>query len=227
MPTRERPADVGTRRAATILAAIGDDLHEARLNCGLSQARVAKSACVSQTSVSRIERRVEGNASVRDIARLLAVVGLELSARAYPGGSPIRDAAQRALLDRLRQRTNPALKWRFEVPLPVPGDQRAWDAVLESVATSPASAGPPVRVAIEAETRLRDVQALQRALARKRRDDPSITAAVLLIAETRANRRIVKENAGALGADYSTPGWTILEALGSGRLPVASGLVLL
>ena len=99
--------------------------------------------------------------------------------------------------------------------------------MLESVATSPASAGPPVRVAIEAETRLRDVQALQRALARKRRDDPSITAAVLLIAETRANRRIVKENAGALGADYSTPGWTILEALGSGRLPVASGLVLL
>jgi transcriptional regulator with XRE-family HTH domain len=205
---------------------LGDELHEARLRCGLSQAQIARSAGVSQTRVSRIERRVETSAAVRDLARLLAVVGLELSARAYPGGSPIRDAAQLALLADLRQRAHPSLNWRLEVPLPIPGDQRAWDAVVE-VAKSTAVGGRPARVAVEVETRLRDVQALLRRLALKRRDDPSITTSVLLIAATRTNRRMVRENYDVLAADYPMSGRAILDGLGHGCLPAENGLVLL
>jgi hypothetical protein len=150
----------------------------------------------------------------------MAVVGLELSARAYPGGSPVRDAAQLALLDRLRSRTDPSIRWRREVPLPILGDQRAWDAVLEAPAA-------PTRIAVEAETRLKDVQQLQRRVALKRRDDGSIEHVVLLIAGTRLNRRIVKEHAQALEADYPMSGRAILDALGQARLPTANGLVLL
>jgi transcriptional regulator with XRE-family HTH domain len=224
MPTRERPADVGARRALSIIRSLGDEVHEARLRCGLSQAQLARLAGVSQTRVSLIERQVHASARVADLARLLAVVGLELSARAYPGSSPVRDVAQRALLDRLRGRADASIRWRFEVPIPIAGDQRAWDAVLEAPAAPRAT---PLRIAVEAETRLRDVQEIQRRVALKRRDDSSVEHVVLLIAATRFNRRIVKEHAQALEADYPMSGRAILDALGHARLPAANGLILL
>ena len=203
----------------TILHQIGGEIHEARLGRGLSQADVARSAGVPQTRLSRIERQLQPDASVRDLACLLAVVGFEFSGRAYPAGSPIRDTAQRALLDRLRGRSAPALKWRFEVPIPIPGDQRAWDAVIEASATE--------RLAVEAETRLRDLQALQRRIALKRRDDPFLVGLVLLLAATHANRRLVGDHAVTLASDFPLRGRAILGALGDGRLPSGSGLVLI
>jgi hypothetical protein len=149
---------------------------------------------------------------------LLAVVGLDLSARAYPGSAPVRDAAHRKLLDRFRSRADPALKWRFEVPIPISGDQRAWDAVIE---------GPRGRIAVEAETKLRDIQALQRRVALKRRDDPSVTGVVLLVAATHANRRVVSDQIEALISDYPVSGRAILAALSHGNLLSESGVVLI
>jgi transcriptional regulator with XRE-family HTH domain len=198
---------------------MGDEIHEARLALGLSQARVALAAGVPQTRLSRIERHMQPSASLRDLACILTVLGLELSARAYPGGTPIRDAAQRALLDRLRARSASTLRWRFEVPIPIPGDQRAWDATIEE------SGG--TRVAVEAETRLRDLQALQRRVALKFRDDPSVTAVVLLVSETRANRRVIRDQPTALAADFPEGARSILGALAEGQLPKGSGLVLM
>jgi hypothetical protein len=117
------------------------------------------------------------------------------------------------------------------VPIPIARDQRAWDAVLE-VADGARTSGEPAtaastRIAIEAETRLRDVQELQRRVALKRRDDASIASVVLLIAATRSNRSIVKEHAQALEADYPVSGRAILDSLAHARLPPANGLVLL
>jgi hypothetical protein len=156
--------------------------------------------------------------SIRQRARLLAVVGLELGARAYPAGAPLRDEAHRALLERLRARVSPDVAWRFEAPLPIVGDPRAWDAVLYLTNG---------QVAIEAETRPRDLQALQRRLALKRRDDPRIAAAVLLLADTRHNRGLVRDHAEALHADLPVAGMAILEAFARGLKPPGSGLVLL
>jgi transcriptional regulator with XRE-family HTH domain len=219
MSGRERPADVGTRRATTILHQIGDEIHEARLGRGLSHAEVARSAGVPQTRLSRIERQLQPNATVRDIACLLAVVGLEFSGRAYPTGPRIRDAAQLALLDRLRDRVDPALKWRVEVPIPIPGDQRAWDAVIEASVAE--------RMAVEPETRIRDLQAVQRRIALKLRDDPSIRCVLLLLAATHSNRVVVRDHVLALESSFPSSGRAVLSALGSGRVPSASGLVLL
>src|SRR5450759_482592 len=219
MATRERPVDIGARRAVNILRALGDELHEARLECGMSQARLAAAVGIAQSKVSLIERHVDPSASVRHLSRLLAVVGLELSARAYPGGSPLIDVAQRKLLDRLSERTHVTLSWRFEVPLPIPGDQRAWDAVIEATGHH--------RIAVEAETRLRNLQALQRRLALKRRDDPSIAAVVLLVASTRANREVIRAEGQALAFDFPLAARSILALLGDGRLPDEGGIVVL
>jgi hypothetical protein len=153
------------------------------------------------------------------LARLLAVVGLDLSARAFPVGTPIVDAAQRKLLEMLRRRTSPNLTGRFEVPLPIHGDLRAWDAVV--------SAEKAGRVAIEAETKLRNLQALQRRVPLKKRDDPSIGAVVLLIAGTRANRAVLRVEEDSLTSDYPTPRRELLDSLSAGNLPSGNGIVVL
>lgn len=156
--------------------------------------------------------------SLTVVARLLAVVGLELSARAYPAGPPIRDAAHRALLDRFRAIVAPSVAWRFEVPVGHAGDPRAWDAVMLI---------GRAQVAVEAETRPRDVQALQRRLASKRRDDPDIAGVVLLLAGTRHNRALAKEYGEALRADFPLPTTALKAALADGRDPGGSGLILI
>jgi transcriptional regulator with XRE-family HTH domain len=214
---KERPADVGSRRARQTLAEMAGELHSARLEHGLSQAAAATAARISRSQVGRIERAEVPRVPLAQLARLLAVVGLELSARAYPAGPPIRDAAHRALIERFRARVAPAVAWRFEVPLGRSGDQRAWDAVLLVGAAE---------MAVEAETRPRDVQALQRRVALKRRDDPSVSGVVLLLADTRHNRQLLREHGEALRADFPLEAHEVLRALSDGRDPGGSGIVL-
>jgi transcriptional regulator with XRE-family HTH domain len=218
MATVERTADLAARRTATILRSMGEEVRNGRLARGLSQMEIAKAATIRQATVSQIERGERPTASVRDLAHLLASVGLELSVRAYPAGPPVRDAAQRALLERLRARVAPTLNWRYEVPLPIPGDQRAWDAVIDL---------PDARVAVEAETRVRDVQALQRRISLKCRDDPDIALVLILLAATRSNRAVMRAEAMAFRAEYPLPAREMLACLSKGRAPEASGVVLL
>jgi transcriptional regulator with XRE-family HTH domain len=217
MSTKERASDVGSLRARTIVVELGQEVRRARLGHGLSQAVVAKAARTSRSQVSRIEAAKAPRVSLVELARLLTVVGLELSARAYPAGPPIRDAAHRALIERFRARVAPAVAWRFEVPLGRSGDQRAWDAVLLVGAAE---------LAVEAETRPRDVQALQRRVALKRRDDPGASGVVLLLADTRHNRQLLREHGEALRADFPIPAHEVLRALSGGRDPGGSGIVL-
>jgi transcriptional regulator with XRE-family HTH domain len=94
MATRERLADRGTRTAMQLLVAVGAEIRNARLGAGLSQRAVAKSARVSQPVLSRIERAQARQASIETLARVLAVVGLRLSLKAYPDGDAVRDAPQ-------------------------------------------------------------------------------------------------------------------------------------
>jgi transcriptional regulator with XRE-family HTH domain len=217
MATKERSFDKGSLRARSILTEMGREVRQARLDHSLSQSVVAQAARTSRAQVSRIERSSAPGASVLELARLLAVVGLELSARAFPAGSPIRDAAHRALIERLRARVAASVAWRFEVAIGGAGDQRAWDAMMLIGAAE---------IAVEAETRVRDVQALQRRVALKRRDDPSISGVVLLLADTRHNRDLLREHGQALRADYPLAGAAMVAALAAGRDPRGSGVVL-
>ena len=148
MGSKERAADRGARIARHDLVAAGTDIRTARVSAGLSLRAVGRAVGMSYTQVGRIERAVHPNVSVIQLARIAAIVGLDVRVRAYPGPAPLRDAAQLALLDRLRARLHPDLTLRTEVPLPIEGDQRAWDGVIKGFVT-PAESTLPA----EAETK--------------------------------------------------------------------------
>jgi hypothetical protein len=112
----------------------------------------------------------------------------------------------------------PPLTWRVEVPLPPAPERwerRAWDAVIF---------GSSERTAIELEMRLRDVQAMRRRHELKRRDDPT-EHFLLLVADTRHNRRVLAEFED-LFADLARLRPSIVRtALNAGRHP-STGLLL-
>jgi hypothetical protein len=146
-----------------------------------------------------------------------SVVGLDLVVRAYPGGDPLRDRGQRALLGRFRPEIHPSLGWATEVPVAASGDQRAWDAVIR---------GADWSVRVEAETALTDAQALERRLALKLRDGGP-GHLILLVADTRANRAALAAIRPHLHALLPFDGRPVLAALREGREPPGSGIVIL
>ena len=88
MPTRERPVDRGTERGRRIVGDLALELRAARVDRGLTLATVGAATRMSISKVSRIERGLAPRVTVIDLARLHAVVGLEMWARSFPGGSP-------------------------------------------------------------------------------------------------------------------------------------------
>ena len=201
--------DIRARMAAEIL--------EGRLSAGLSQREAAAAVGMSRSELGRIERGEIARPTIEQISRACTAVGLRLVARAYPAGDPVRDRTQLALLARLRATLAVGVDWRSEVPLPLPGDLRAWDAVMtfrDGV------------VAVEAESRLRDVQALERRISLKQRDG-RIDRIVLLLNDTEANRRALVGARDALRQRFPLDGRDLLRALRSGRAPDGSGIVLM
>jgi len=114
-------------------------------------------------------------------ARIAAVVGLQLAATLHPNGDPARDRAQLGLLRRFKDRLHPSLRWRTEVPMPIPGDLRAADGSIE---------GPFGTILVEAETRVFDFQAVERK-ARLKQRDLGANRLILVVNDTRHNRRAV------------------------------------
>jgi transcriptional regulator with XRE-family HTH domain len=199
------------------LANLAEELRTARLNAGLSQQSVADACRLSRAEVGRIERREAPWLDIVTAAELCAVVGLDLWIRAYPGGDPLRDAAHVALMDRFLSWVAPPLSVRLEVPLGIPGDTRAWDAMLSDRTET---------VGAEAETRITDGQALERRLALKRRDG-RIDRLVIVVADTRANRAVLRATRQRLRADYPLDTADVLDAIRAGRLPAAGGVALI
>jgi transcriptional regulator with XRE-family HTH domain len=223
MPTRERPVDRGTARGRRIISESGIELRAARIDRGLTLADAAKATRMSVSKVSRIERGLAGSLTVMDLARLYAVVGLEISVRAFPGGPPVRDIAQTTLLGRFRDRLHRSISWSIEVPLPLSGDRRAWDAVV--------TGGGPLasatwRFGIEAETAPHDVQALARRLSLKARDG-AVDGVILVLPATRRTRDFLRHAGSVLSADFPVPGARALEALVTGMAPPGNAIVVI
>ena len=185
--------------------AMGRELREARRSLGLRQADVTRAARVSRGWVSKVELGMAPEVGIRMLSTLLAVVGLDLSMRAYPGGSPLRDEGHRQLLERFRALLPADSAWKTEVPLPIPGDQRAWDATTELWR---------LRVGIEAETGPSDLQALERRLALKVRDG-GVDRLILVLADTRANRKLIRDAGAALRSLFPVQGAPALVAIRS------------
>jgi len=200
-----------------MIAVTGSELRTARVAAGLSLQHIGRAVGLSHSQVGRIERAAHPSVSVIQLARLASVVGLDLSVRTYPNGSPLRDKAHIALLQRFRKRVSAELSVRSEVPLNLPGDLRAWDLLI-------VGAGEPIGV--EAETRLTDIQALERRIALKARDD-GMGRVLLVVSASRGNRLAVRESLVVLRASFPVSGRVALAALAAGRDPGGSALILI
>jgi transcriptional regulator with XRE-family HTH domain len=214
--SRERPADRGRRICRAAAHRLADDGRRARTGTGLSQREVGRAIDASHARVGRFERGDVAFPSLEFLGAYCAVVGLDLSLRAYPAGDAIRDIGQQRLLERFRARLHPSLGWATEAPLPIAGDRRAWDALVR---------GADWRLAVEAETVIDDVQAVERRLTLKRRDG-GMDHVILLVADTRRNRRVLASVPGAF-AEWPLRTREILHALARGEDPGGSGIVIL
>jgi transcriptional regulator with XRE-family HTH domain len=212
--TREDAVQRGRRRAARLRLEVGTVLRDARRGAGLSQQTVAARARISQPGVSRTERG-RRSATLDDLSVMAAVVGLDLVVRFYPGPDPVRDQAHIRLFARL-QAELPALPWQTEVPIPLPGDQRAIDAMVRLENR---------RVGFELETRLVDAQALVRRIALKQRD-AGVSSMVLVLADTRANRVAVAAAGEVLRSTFPLGRHEVIGPLQARRPPNANGIVL-
>ena len=217
MSSRERRSDRARRRADKAIEAIAEQYREARLSAGVSQDAVAAAAGLSRERVNRFECRRVRQPSLEEIVLIGDVLGFDISLRAFPAGPPIRDAAHVALLARFRQRVGAPWRWQTEVPLPIPGDRRTIDVVLSQAW---------IRIGVEVETRLRDVQAIEREIAAKKRDG-HCDRMVLLLAATRANRELVRMLGDELAVSFPVGTRRALAALAAGSDPGGDALVLL
>lgn len=217
MGSRERTIDLAAERARAVLSRLPAEARSIRLTAGLGQDDVAAALGMSRSQYSRIERGLSPDLSIDTAIRWFTVLGHELAIRPYPSGDPIRDAAQAALLESLHARCHRSIRWATEVPLPLAGDLRAWDAtaILRSV-----------RIGIEAETRLRDLQAQERRLALKQRDG-QMDRVILLVLDSRANRAILRQHAEWASERFPVPSQRTLELLGAGVDPGGDSLILL
>ena len=217
MATKARKVDIGTARGSELSVRAGREVRQARVDRGLSLEAVGHAVSLSVSQVSRIERGLVAKVSVRDLARLHAVVGLELSIKSYPAGQPIRDRAHIELLSDLRKQLHQSLGWSIEVPLPIPGDRRSWDAVVR---------GDTWRYGVEAETAPRDAQALVRRIQLKERD-ASIDGVLLLVGRTVQTRRFVQEAGELLRSVFRIDGVRALELLRAGVDPGGNAMITL
>ena len=184
---------------------------------GLSLRAVGRAVGLSESQVSRIERGKVEHVSVRDLARLHAAVGLDLSLKSYPSGQPIRDVAHIELLDDLRRQLHKSLRWAVEVPLPLPGDLRSWDGLIGAQAW---------RYGVEAETAPRDSQSVARRVQLKQRDG-QVDGVLLVLRRTVQTRRFLAEAGGHLRDLFPVDGLRALELLRAGVDPGGNAIIVL
>jgi transcriptional regulator with XRE-family HTH domain len=217
MANRTSRIDEATIIGRRLQAELGAELRDARLAGGLRQRDIARALHTSRFHISRVEHGVMANLGFTDVARHGAAVGLHLHARFYPANGGLRDSAQLDLLRRLRARVGDTWNWQLEAPLNIPGDLRAFDALLKR---------GPITVAVEAITRLRDAQAQLRAAARKQRDGQA-TRLVILLRASHANRAALASAADVLATTFPLGTRATLAALAEGDDPGENGIVLL
>lgn len=218
MPIRDSRLDRALATWRRIEASILADVHDARLASGLSREDIARVVGISASAIARFERGELDDIGIQQLCRLSAALGLETSVRLYPDGDAVRDAPQSRLLERMHVRLPTVMRWRLEVPIFGRTDRRAWDAVAD---------GHGCVDAVEAETRVRDLQATERRIALKARDDSTVGHVILLVADTRTNRHALGLGREALRATYPIDTRAAMASLSAGRCPGSNAIVVL
>jgi transcriptional regulator with XRE-family HTH domain len=218
MSTRETRLHRGRRLGEERVRWLVGELRRQRTQAGLSQRAVAAAVNRSQAEIWRLEHLANvANVSFVEAAELAAVLGYEISIGLHPSGPPIRDRGHQALLGRFRRAISPAFAVAAEVPFPNLGDPRSWDLVLGI---------PGQRIGVEAETRIRDIQALARRIHQRERDG-MVDAIVVVLGESTVNRRLIDELGASLGPTFGLPRRQVLASLRHGRPLPGSGVLLI
>ena len=217
MASRTSARDRALERAASNIARVVADIRSARRAAGLSIRDAAAAVGLDESTFARLERRELQHPTVAHLTLACAAVGLDLGMRAYLVGEPVRDAGQLRLLARLRSCLAPSLPWGTEVPMPSHGDLRALDGWTRA---------DGLGIGIEADTRLGDLQALQRRAVLKKRD-AQLDRLILLVADTRANRLVLDAHRGLLRGTFPLDTRAILRAIRAGHAPTGDGIVIL
>jgi hypothetical protein len=79
---------------------------------------------------------------------------------------------------------------------------------------------------VEAEVVIRDLQALERRMLRKKQDS-GVRRMLLVVRGTRGNRQVLREMLPSVRATFPLGSREVLEALAAGRDPGADGLAVL
>jgi transcriptional regulator with XRE-family HTH domain len=218
MGTRQRAGDLGAADARHHLVAAGREIRDARLTLGMSLEAASRRAGMSPSQLGRIERAVIRRPTYDQVCRAARAVGLETSLRLFPSGAPVRDRGQLPLLGRFEAVLAAPLVLRREVGLRRLGDQRAWDGRI---------GGGERTASVEGESRLYDVQATARRVDLKQRDDPDAGVVILVVARSAHNQRVLAEHREALRQQFPLDGAAIARELRHGRVPRASGIIVL
>jgi transcriptional regulator with XRE-family HTH domain len=217
--TRENSIHRGTLRGERWLQLIAREFRDARLARGLSQRLVAAAVAIPRSTYSDIEHANYRQMSIVLAARLGAALGIDVVVGLYPGPRALRDEGSARLISRLVSAAGPPLQCRTEVILARIGDQseqRSWDVL---------ATGHGKRSAFEIEMRLYDAQAQTRRINLKRADDP-VDSFLLVIADTKHNRRVLFEFPELFADLPRLRTATVLKMLKAGQHPPTGHMLL-
>jgi transcriptional regulator with XRE-family HTH domain len=193
------------------------DLRTARYVLNLTQRRLGSVIGVSASEISRRELGGSRRLTGERLAEHGAAVGLKLSVKLWPVGGGVRDAGQAKLIGSFVARVGRPWRVTLEAPVPIAGDLRAVDALM---------VGGPARIAVEAITRLADLQAQLRAAQLKARDIGA-TRLILVVADTNANRAVLVRIRTSLVEAFDLDTRRLLADLAAGRDPGRDGIIVL
>jgi transcriptional regulator with XRE-family HTH domain len=199
-----------------IRLAIGGEFRQARLALGATQEQIAAAIHVSRNRISRVESGKSVPLTVDHLVRHAAAVGLKPSLKLYPIGGGIRDVAQARYIERFVARVRARWRVKLDSPVPIVGDLRAVDIILIGVCT----------IAVEVVTRLTDLQALLRSAQLKQRDIGA-QRLIIVVAGTRANRKILADMRTMLGPTFDMDTQRVMSRLEQGDDPGRDAIVVI
>ena len=216
VPSRTNVIHEAGRQGGYALTEVGRELRVARICAGKTQRQIGAAVGRSASRISRVEAGKVRRVSLVELMTIAAAVGLKLWAKCYPGGRRPLDSAQLGLIERFNARLHRAWRRELEAVIPLPGDLRAIDEMIRIDGCS---------CAVEAITRLADVQAQVRP-ARAKQRDIGADRLILLVNGSHANRRMLHDAEPLMREAFPIATRQALAALGEGRDPQGDCLIL-
>jgi transcriptional regulator with XRE-family HTH domain len=204
------------RRQRRIREHVGTQVHELRVESGISQARLAAAAGIDRAHLSRIERGLV-QPSIDVLVAVATALGADLGIRLFPGSGPrILDRLQAPIVEALIRLLHQ--RWRGIPELAVP---KARGFIDLGIGLRDGSAG----IACEVHSELRAIDTIQRRAFEKATAleelgivGPKVSP-LLVIRSTAANRTIVRTYEATLAASFPASIESAMAALQGSSAP--------